>query len=61
MRTDLRCSGCGKKLAEALGGYHLVIKCPRCKFTNQLKATSLPCRAPVSAPAKEALYGTTNH
>ncbi|WP_199103896.1 Com family DNA-binding transcriptional regulator [Aquitalea sp. ASV11] len=38
---EIRCGQCGRKLAE--GWYStLVIKCPRCRAINHLKAASLP-------------------
>lgn len=61
MKIDLRCGTCNRKLAAASEPYDLIIKCPRCKGINQLKAQSLTCRAPASAPAEEASYGATNH
>jgi phage FluMu protein Com len=41
---EIRCSSCNKKLAEA-DYRQLVIKCPRCRAINTLKAIEPPVRA----------------
>ncbi|WP_269687219.1 MULTISPECIES: Com family DNA-binding transcriptional regulator [Halopseudomonas] len=61
MRIDLRCGHCDRKLATASGPYDLTIKCPRCKGMNQLKASSLPNRAPMSAASGVLDADSTNH
>ena len=33
----LRCEICQRKLAEAVGKYHIFIKCVRCKNLNSFK------------------------
>ncbi|MGI0658080.1 Com family DNA-binding transcriptional regulator [Pseudomonas aeruginosa] len=39
--TEIRCAACSRKLGE--GEFtRLVIKCPRCRALNVLKAESLP-------------------
>jgi len=60
MKVDLRCGTCNRKLATAREPYDLIIKCPRCKGMNHLKAQSLQTRAPVSAVAGE-LNANPNH
>lgn len=47
---EIRCEKCNKKLAEASDCKRLVIKCSRCKFFNNLSATS-------AANYKGAFYG----
>ncbi|WP_215782003.1 Com family DNA-binding transcriptional regulator [Paludibacterium sp. B53371] len=43
--NDIRCGQCGRKLAS--GRYlELLIKCPRCRAMNHLKAESLPSERP---------------
>ncbi|WP_417522231.1 Com family DNA-binding transcriptional regulator, partial [Marinobacter sp.] len=55
------CGHCDRKLATASGPYDLIIKCPRCKGMNHLKALGLPNRAPMSAASGALNADTTNH
>ncbi|WP_426713418.1 Com family DNA-binding transcriptional regulator [Chromobacterium violaceum] len=53
--TDIRCGQCGRKLAA--GRYiELIIKCPRCRTLNHLKAESLQSERP-GASNKESHHG----
>ncbi|WP_339665258.1 Com family DNA-binding transcriptional regulator [uncultured Pseudomonas sp.] len=59
MKTELRCGHCGRKLAEATGPYNLIMKCPRCRGMNHLKALSL-VKSPLSAQPSEVSNATSS-
>ncbi|MFV8547444.1 Com family DNA-binding transcriptional regulator [Ralstonia pseudosolanacearum] len=50
---DIRCGGCSRKLGE--GEYtRLVIKCPRCRAINTLRATSPAPERPRASHLQDA-------
>ncbi|WP_083460629.1 Com family DNA-binding transcriptional regulator [Gulbenkiania mobilis] len=58
--TDIRCGQCDRKLAS--GRYlELIIKCPRCRAMNHLKAESLPTERPGAPQPGECDGHQSNH